>query len=66
MNKQIIELDTLPSKEVLNSTSEIHFNNVKPGTFLFANSWMSHQLTPNLSPYETKSVHFVVSHREKV
>jgi len=65
MNKQMIELDYVQRPELTNASSYIHFNNIKPGTFLFANSWMQHQLTPNTSQAKTKSVHFIISHRER-
>jgi uncharacterized protein (TIGR02466 family) len=66
MNKQMIELDRVPSTELTNASSEIHFNNVKPGTFLFANSWMNHAmiLSPGLS--RTSALHFIIAHREKL
>ena len=66
MNKQMIELDYVPNTEVSNSSSYVHFNNVKPGTILMTNSWMQHQLTPNYAQSETKSIHFIISHRERV
>ena len=65
MNKQMIELDYVQGEEITVATNAIHFNNVKPGTFLFANSWMQHQLTPNQSEQQTKTIHFIVSHKEK-
>ena len=65
MNKQMVELDYVQGPELTNASSYVHFNNVKPGTFLFANSWMQHQLTPNNSQAETKSIHFIISHRER-
>jgi len=65
MNKQMIELDYAQSAELTNSSSFVHFNNVKPGTILMANSWMQHQLTQNNSQTETKSVHFIVSHKDR-
>ena len=65
MNKQMIELDYVQGPELTNASSYVHFNNVRPGTFLFANSWMQHQLTPNNSKAETKSIHFIISHRER-
>jgi uncharacterized protein (TIGR02466 family) len=65
MNKQMIELDYVQGPEILNASSYVHFNNVKPGTFLFANSWMQHQLTFNNSQAQTKSVHFIISHKER-
>jgi uncharacterized protein (TIGR02466 family) len=65
MNKQMIELDYVQSTELTNASTTVHFNNVKPGTILMANSWMQHQLTPNMAQTETKSIHFIVSHRER-
>lgn len=65
MNKQMVELDYVQGNDVLFATNTVHFNNVKPGTFLFANSWMQHQLTQNQSGKETKTIHFIVSHREQ-
>lgn len=65
MNKQMIELDYVQSTELTNASSTVHFNNVQPGTILMANSWMQHQLTPNMAQTETKSIHFIVSHRER-
>ena len=65
INKQMIELDYVQSTELTNASSTVHFNNVKPGTILMANSWMQHQLTPNMAQTETKSIHFIVSHRER-
>jgi uncharacterized protein (TIGR02466 family) len=66
MNKKMIELDSVHSPELTNASSYVHFNNVKPGTVLMANSWMQHQLTPNMAQAETKSIHFIVSHRERL
>ena len=64
-NKEMVELDRVQSTELVNASSEVHFNNIKPGTILMANSWMQHQLTQNNSQTETKSVHFIVSHRDR-
>jgi uncharacterized protein (TIGR02466 family) len=65
MNKQMVELDYVQSPELTNASSYVHFNNVKPGTILMANSWMQHQLTQNMSQAETKSIHFIISHKER-
>ena len=65
MNKQMVELDSVQNADLLNASSSVHFNNVKPGTVLMANSWMQHQLTPNMAQAETKSIHFIVSHRDR-
>jgi uncharacterized protein (TIGR02466 family) len=65
MNKQMVELDYVGGKDLVNASSQVHFNNVKPGTILMANSWMQHQLTQNNSQAQTKSVHFIVSHKDR-
>ena len=65
MNKPMVELDYVQGPTLTNASAYVHFNNVRPGTFLFANSWMQHQLTPNTSQAETKSVHFIISHKER-
>jgi uncharacterized protein (TIGR02466 family) len=65
MNKQMIELDYIQGPSLVNASSTVHFNNLRPGTVLMANSWMQHQLTQNNSQAQTKSVHFIVSHRER-
>jgi uncharacterized protein (TIGR02466 family) len=64
-NKEMVELDFRQGDEISNASTAVHFNNVKPGTVLFANSWMQHQLTNNMSQEKTKSIHFTVSHKEK-
>jgi hypothetical protein len=66
MNKAMIELDFAPSDEVTNAMSSIHFNNVQPGTVLFANSWMQHQLVSRSAETPTRCLHFIVSHRERL
>lgn len=65
INKQMVELDYANGAELTNASGQVHFNNIKPGTILMANSWMQHQLTQNNSQKETKSVHFIVSHRDR-
>lgn len=65
MNKQMIELDYVQGLGLTNASSSVHFNNIKPGTILMANSWMQHQLIQNNSQQQTKSVHFIVSHKER-
>jgi hypothetical protein len=66
MNKQMVELDYVQGAELSNASSYVHFDSVKPGTILMANSWMQHQLTPNTAQAETKSIHFIVSHRDRI
>jgi len=65
MNKKMIELDSVHSAELTNASSYVHFNNIRPGTILMANSWMQHQLTANTAQTKTKSIHFIISHRER-
>jgi uncharacterized protein (TIGR02466 family) len=65
IQKQMVELDFVQGPELTNASSSVHFNNLKPGTVLMANSWLQHQLTQNVSQAETKSVHFIVSHRDR-
>lgn len=66
INKEMIELDHYQTSEIKDSTSSIHFNNVIPGTILLSNSWMKHQLSPNFSKQSTKTVHFIISHKDKL
>lgn len=63
INKAMIELDYIRSEEVTNATNAIHFNNVKPGTVLFGNSWMSHQLSNSNTDKPTRCIHFIISHK---
>jgi uncharacterized protein (TIGR02466 family) len=66
MNKRMIELDYVQTEDITNATSSVHFNNLNPGTVLFANSWMTHQLTANFSDTSTKTIHFIISHKDKL
>lgn len=65
MNKAMSELDFVQGEEVTNATNMIHFNNVLPGTVLFSNSWMQHQLTGSNAETPTRCIHFIVAHRER-
>lgn len=65
-NKRMVELDFVQGPELTNASSTVHFNNVLPGTVLFANSWMAHQLTTSVATAHTKTVHFIISHRDKL
>lgn len=65
MNKSMIELDFVQGGEVSNATNIIHFNNMQPGTVMFANSWMRHQLTGSNADTPTRCIHFIVSHKER-
>lgn len=63
MNKAVMELEFNVGPEVNNAIKEIHFNNMVPGTAMFSNSWMQHQLVGGNSDAPTRCVHFIVSHR---
>jgi len=65
MNKAMSELDFVQGEEVTNATNMIHFNNVLPGTVMFSNSWMQHQLTGSNAETPTRCIHFIVAHRER-
>jgi hypothetical protein len=65
MNKAALELDYAPSDQVENATSTIHFNNMMPGSVLFSNSWMQHQLVGGNAETPTQCVHFIISHKDR-
>ena len=65
VGKSMVELDFETSSEVTNATNSIHFNNIVPGTVLFSNSWLTHQLTQNNSEESVKAIHFIISHKNK-
>lgn len=62
MNKEMIELNEVEPDLVTNATSIVNFSNVCPGTVLFNNSWLRHQMTQNMSPIPTRTLHFMISH----
>lgn len=66
MNKGMVELDFVQGNEVSNATNMINFNNVIPGSVLFSNSWMQHQLVGGVSEAPTRCIHFIVSHKERM
>ena len=66
MNKSMTELEYAPIEEVVSSTPAIAFNNITPGTVLFSNSWVQHQLVPNSGGQPTTCMHFVISHKERM
>lgn len=65
MNKSMIELDFVQGGEISNATNIIHFNSMVPGTVMFANSWMRHQITGSNAETPTRCIHFIVSHKER-
>ena len=64
-NKQMVELDYVQGSEITNATGMIHFNNMQPGTVMFSNSWIEHQLASGPSEVPTRCIHFIVSHRDR-
>jgi hypothetical protein len=64
-NKAMIELDFVQSDDVTNATNAIHFNNMAPGSVMFSNSWMQHQLTSSNAETPTRCIHFIVAHKER-
>lgn len=64
-NKAMVELDFVQGNEISNATSMINFNNVVPGSVLFSNSWMQHQLVGGSVDTPTRCIHFIVSHKER-
>jgi hypothetical protein len=66
MNKSMIELDFMQGAEITTATNAIHFNNMVPGTVMFGNSWMQHQLTGSNADTPTRCIHFIVSHKERL
>lgn len=65
MNKAALELDYAPSDQVENATNAIHFNNMMPGSVLFSNSWMQHQLVGGSADAPTRCIHFIISHKDR-
>jgi uncharacterized protein (TIGR02466 family) len=63
--KRMSDLLSEPSDQITMATQQIHFNNVKPGTMMFFNSWLPHMITQNQSQNPTKFVHFILSQRKR-
>lgn len=66
MNKGMVELDFVQGEEISNATNMINFNSMVPGSVLFSNSWMQHQLVSGPSDTPTRCIHFIVSHKERM
>lgn len=49
------------SEEVTPAISDIHFNNVVPGTILYFPSWLPHRLNPSQTKDTTSFLHFILS-----
>lgn len=65
MNKNMIELDYMQGGDVTVATSSIHFSNIVPGTVLFSNAWVNHQLVSGNSEQPVKCIHFIITHKDK-
>lgn len=63
--KEMVELQIREPDTISNSTSIINFQNVYPGTVLFNNSWLKHQLSFNESDQATVAIHFIISYDER-
>lgn len=63
--KLALDLDSPIREEVTLATPSVHFNNIKPGTILIANSWLPHRFEPNRSTENTKLIHFTVAQNKR-
>jgi len=63
--KKMTDLWPAPNEEITLATSQIYFNNVKPGTMMFFNSWLPHMITSNHSETPTKFIHFILSSNKR-
>lgn len=66
MNKEIIEMDYIITEQLNVCNSQVHFNNIVPGTILITNSWIKHSLTFHNSKDPTVGLHFIISEKEKL
>ena len=64
--KLMIELEEYKTGVLNEQSSEVHFDNVIPGTVLFYNSWLSHKISSNRSESDTKFIHFILNHKRKI
>lgn len=65
IHKSMVELDFVQGQDITNATNMINFSNVVPGTVLFSNSWMRHELVGGSSQQPTRCLHFIVSHKDR-
>lgn len=63
--KSMNEFFMIDYENVYLGTPKIHFNNVLPGTFLFFNAWVPHQITANFSDEPTRFIHFLLSVKQR-
>lgn len=63
--KEMVELDPYPSQDILVSTNTIHFSNLMPGTFLFCNAWLPHQILGRGAQERSRFIHFILGYKEK-
>ena len=65
-NKKMAELDFIRSEEITNATNCVIFNDIVPGTVIFANSWLEAQLMSGGGNSSTKCIHFIISCRDRL
>ena len=63
--KEMVELDYVQEKQLLHASSQVHFYNINPGTILFSNTWLKHQMSVNNGETETTAIHFIIDAKEK-
>jgi uncharacterized protein (TIGR02466 family) len=64
-SKACMDLFSAPQSDITNATTDIHFDSVRPGSFLIFNSWLPHSISKNMAKDLTKFIHFTLTHREK-
>lgn len=65
LNKTMADLRIKNTTDLLYSTTSISLTKVIPGTFLIFNSWLTHNLTSNLSSKSLKFLHFNLYYENK-
>lgn len=63
--KSMTDLESPILEDVTYATQAIHFSNVVPGTFLFFNSWLPHEITTSQAAAPSKFIHFTMSSKMK-
>ena len=59
--KEMGSLRPVFGEEVTPAISDIHFNNIVPGTILYFASWLPHRLNPSQTKDATSFLHFTLS-----
>lgn len=62
--KAMTEFFMVDYDNVYLGTPKVHFNNVVPGTFMFFNAWVPHEITLNKTTEPTRFIHFLLSIKE--